>query len=131
MPDSAFFAVATRARTAATHLALATRIAKDAALEAMAEALLTDARAILLANATDVEAAVSSGTPEHLVDRLELPVGDRVDGGSIERAVGAGDDFHVAGAAVRIELEGDPDHARFQRHHAFEKSGVDVLLVSG
>jgi glutamate-5-semialdehyde dehydrogenase len=72
MPDSAFFAVATRARAASTVLALATRAAKDAALEAMAVALLTDAEEILAANAADVEAAASAGTPEHLVDRLRL-----------------------------------------------------------
>ncbi len=72
MPDSAFTAVAVRARMASTELALATRAAKDAALEAMATALLADADKILAANTRDVEAATSSGTPEHLVDRLRL-----------------------------------------------------------
>ena len=72
MPDSAFTAVAVRARMASTELALATRAAKDAALEAMAAALLADADRIVAANARDVEAAISSGTPEHLVDRLRL-----------------------------------------------------------
>ena len=56
-PDSAFTAVATRARDAATELALATRATKDAALEAMAAALLTDDEPILAANAADVESA--------------------------------------------------------------------------
>ncbi len=79
MPDSAFTAVAVRARMASTELALATRAAKDAALEAMATALLADADRILAANARDVEAAVSSGTPEHLVDRLRLD-GSRLSG---------------------------------------------------
>ncbi len=72
MPDSAFTAVATRARMASTELALATRAVKDAALETMAVALLTDEERLLAANLADVEAATSSGTPEHLVDRLRL-----------------------------------------------------------
>jgi glutamate-5-semialdehyde dehydrogenase len=72
MPDSAFTAVAIRARMASTELALATRAVKDAALEAMAAALLADEDRILAANQADVEAAASAGTPEHLVDRLRL-----------------------------------------------------------
>ena len=46
-PHSAFAGVAARARVASTELALATRAAKDAALEAMAAALLDDTGAIL------------------------------------------------------------------------------------
>jgi glutamate-5-semialdehyde dehydrogenase len=72
MPDSAFTAVATRARTASTELALATRAVKDAALEAMAEALLADSAQILRANAADIDTASSSGTAAHLLDRLRL-----------------------------------------------------------
>src|SRR6187399_1187998 len=72
MSDSAFAAVATRARSAATDLALATRADKDAALETMAEALLAEAPAILAANRADLEAAAAAGTPEHLLDRLRL-----------------------------------------------------------
>ena len=72
MSDSAFAAVATRARSAATDLALATRATKDAALEAMAEALLAEATGILAANRADLEAAAAAGTPEHLLDRLRL-----------------------------------------------------------
>ncbi len=72
MPHSAFTEVAVRARTAATDLALATRAAKDTALEAMAEALLEDREPILTANVADVDAALAAGTPEHLVDRLRL-----------------------------------------------------------
>ncbi len=72
MPDSAFTAVATRARMASTALALATRAVKDAALEAMAAALLADEERILAANAADIETAASAGTPDHLVDRLRL-----------------------------------------------------------
>ena len=72
MPQSAFAAVATRARGAANDLALATRAAKDATLEAMADALLADAEQILAANGADVQAAAADGTPEHLLDRLRL-----------------------------------------------------------
>ena len=70
--DTAFLAVATRARTAATQLALATTVTKDAALEAMARALLQDAGPILEANAADVSAAGSAGVADHMVDRLRL-----------------------------------------------------------
>ena len=57
MPQSAFAAVATRARGAANDLALATRAAKDATLEAMADALLADSDRILAANGADVQEA--------------------------------------------------------------------------
>ena len=69
--------VATRAREAATSLALATRATKDAALEAMASALLDGTDRILAANAEDVAAAEQTGTPTHLIDRLRLDA-DRV-----------------------------------------------------
>jgi glutamate-5-semialdehyde dehydrogenase len=65
-------AVAARAREAATNLAVATRAAKDAALAAMADRLLTDGPQILAANAEDVSSAEGSGTGAHLVDRLRL-----------------------------------------------------------
>ena len=72
MAEPAFTTVAERAREAATRLALATRAAKDAALCAMADALLADAESVLRANAEDVEAVRAAGTGEHLVDRLRL-----------------------------------------------------------
>jgi glutamate-5-semialdehyde dehydrogenase len=76
MPDSvstgAFGAVAARARTAATELALATRATKDSALLAMADALESGAGEILSANVGDVQAAEEGGTPAHMVDRLRL-----------------------------------------------------------
>jgi len=65
-------AVATRARSAANVLALATRTSKDAALEAMAGALVENSAQILAANAEDVTAAEAGGTPEHMIDRLRL-----------------------------------------------------------
>ena len=64
--------VAGRARVAATDLALATRAVKDAALLAMADALLEQSETVLAANADDVAAAEAAGMGEHLVDRLRL-----------------------------------------------------------
>jgi glutamate-5-semialdehyde dehydrogenase len=61
-----------RARTAAHRLALATRAEKDAALHAMADALLAAGRTVLAANAADLEAAEQAGTGPHLLDRLGL-----------------------------------------------------------
>ena len=69
--------VATRARDAAAVLALATRADKDAALEAMAQALLDATDRVLAANGEDVAAAEAAGTPAHLIDRLQLD-SDRV-----------------------------------------------------
>ncbi len=70
-----FEAVALRAREAAHELALATRATKDAALHAMADALVADTEGVLAANAEDVSAARESGTPDALVDRLSLDAG--------------------------------------------------------
>ena len=64
--------LAQRAREASLGLGLATRAQKDAALLAMAEALLTRAEPILAANAEDVARAESGGTPAGIVDRLRL-----------------------------------------------------------
>ena len=64
--------VAAQARAAANVLALATRSTKDAALEAMAQALLDNVAAILTANATDVANAEANGTQPHMIDRLRL-----------------------------------------------------------
>ena len=77
--SGAFNTVARRARTAATELALATRDVKDAALLAMADDLVAASRQVLEANAADVQAARSGGTPAHMVDRLRLDAG-RVEG---------------------------------------------------
>ena len=65
-------AVATRARAAANVLALATRTSKDAALEAMAVALVENRESLLAANAEDVATAEAAGTAAHLIDRLRL-----------------------------------------------------------
>jgi glutamate-5-semialdehyde dehydrogenase len=71
------------ARTASRTLAVTRREVKDAALNAMADALLTHESELLAANASDVAAARSSGTDEWLVDRLCLSskrVADMADG---------------------------------------------------
>ncbi len=64
--------VARRSREAAAELAVATRETKDAALEAMADALVAGTDPILAANAEDVSTAEAAGTPEHMIDRLRL-----------------------------------------------------------
>ena len=70
--ESAVVDVARRARTAANALALVTRSVKDAALVAMAGALVDRTTEILAANAKDVTAAEAAGTPVAIIDRLRL-----------------------------------------------------------
>jgi len=65
-------ATARRAREAAVLLRQLTRNQKDAALEAMADALDAGAAGIVAANASDVDRARSAGTSDALVDRLTL-----------------------------------------------------------
>jgi glutamate-5-semialdehyde dehydrogenase len=72
-------AAAGRARQAAAVLALANREGKDAALHAMAEALVARAPEILAANAADLAAARESGMAESMRDRLKLTEA-RIDG---------------------------------------------------
>ena len=68
----AVLTVARRAKNAATVLAPLPRAAKDAALQAMADALVGAFDVVLAANAVDVDAARASGTAAGLVDRLTL-----------------------------------------------------------
>jgi glutamate-5-semialdehyde dehydrogenase len=63
---------ARRARTAAAALAPLPRRTKDAALLAMADALVAGQDDVLAANALDVEAARAGGTPDMMLDRLAL-----------------------------------------------------------
>jgi len=63
---------ARRARAAAAALAPLPRRTKDAALLAMADALLAEQGRILAANSEDVEAGRAAGTSEALLDRLAL-----------------------------------------------------------
>ncbi|HEY3006939.1 MAG TPA: glutamate-5-semialdehyde dehydrogenase [Micromonosporaceae bacterium] len=64
--------LARRARVAANELALATRAAKDAALHAMADALVARTPEILAANGADVEAGRGAGMAAALLERLAL-----------------------------------------------------------
>lgn len=63
---------ARRARTAAAEIAPLPRAAKDAALLAVADALLARTDEIVAANAADVARAREAGTGESVVDRLTL-----------------------------------------------------------
>lgn len=67
-----FRETALAAREASYDLALATRARKDAALLAMADALVDRSAEILQANAEDVVRAEGGGTPANVVDRLRL-----------------------------------------------------------
>jgi len=64
--------LARRARAASRDLALATRATKDAALQAMADALEAATDAVLAANDDDVRRAQGAGTDDHMIDRLRL-----------------------------------------------------------
>jgi glutamate-5-semialdehyde dehydrogenase len=72
-----FLRVAGRAREAAAELAPLPRAAKDAALLAIADALVANAQAIVKANEGDVARARDNGTSEYMIDRLSLSV-DRI-----------------------------------------------------
>ena len=61
-----------RARAAARPLSIARTEQKNAALEAMAEAISAHRKEILAANALDVEAALASDMAASFVDRLKL-----------------------------------------------------------
>jgi glutamate-5-semialdehyde dehydrogenase len=63
---------ARRARDAAEVLATATRTEKDAALSAMADAVVTRASEVLAANRADVAAGQKTGLSDALLDRLAL-----------------------------------------------------------
>src|SRR4051812_7556567 len=67
-----FLRVAHAARDAAAELAPLARAPKDAALGAIADALVARAGEIVEANARDVGAARESGTAETMIDRLRL-----------------------------------------------------------
>lgn len=67
-----FIEQARAAQAASRALATATRSTKDAALQAMADALLADEAAVLAANDLDVENARAAGTSEAIIDRLRL-----------------------------------------------------------
>ncbi|OZV82192.1 glutamate-5-semialdehyde dehydrogenase [Micromonospora echinospora] len=66
---------ARRAREAAGALAVATRTAKDAALHAMADALVARTPEILTANAADLASGREAGLSAAVLDRLALDAG--------------------------------------------------------
>jgi glutamate-5-semialdehyde dehydrogenase len=68
-------AAAVRARSAARVLRTLPTDTKNAALGAMADALVERTDEVLAANAADVEAAAADGTPESVLDRLRLDAG--------------------------------------------------------
>ncbi|WAC93215.1 glutamate-5-semialdehyde dehydrogenase [Mycobacterium sp. Aquia_213] len=70
---------ARRARAASRALALLPTVAKDQALQSAAEAIIANTRQILAANAEDLKAARTAGTPNAMLDRLALDP-KRVDG---------------------------------------------------
>lgn len=74
LPDvaAAVLDVARRAKTASRVLATATRATKDAALEALADALVDATAAIVAANAEDLDRGRAAGTSPGLLDRLAL-----------------------------------------------------------
>jgi len=105
--------VAARAREASTVLALATRAAKDAALEAMAQSLLENSATILAANAQDVAVAERAGTPAHMIDRLRL------------------DESRVAGMAQGLrEVAGLPDPVGEVLRGSTLANGLELRQVS-
>jgi len=71
-PEEAVLAVARRAREASRTLATATRATKDAALHAMADALVAATDRVLAANVQDVERERAAGMSPGLLDRLAL-----------------------------------------------------------
>ncbi|MFG2003339.1 glutamate-5-semialdehyde dehydrogenase [Spirillospora sp. NPDC048911] len=80
----AFLRVAGKAKEAAAGLAPLPRATKDAALHAIADALIARADEIVKANEGDVARAREAGTSEYMIDRLSLSV-DRI--GAIAAAV--------------------------------------------
>ncbi|GAA2448682.1 glutamate-5-semialdehyde dehydrogenase [Actinomadura vinacea] len=94
-----FLRVARRAGEAAAGLAPLPRAAKDAALHAIADALVAAAPEIVKANEADVARAREAGTSEYMIDRLSL-TGARIAGiAEAVRKVAALDD--PVGATVR------------------------------
>ena len=67
-----FISQAEDARAASRELATLTRQRKDAALNAMADALAEGEQEVLAANGLDVARAIEASTPEAIIDRLSL-----------------------------------------------------------
>jgi glutamate-5-semialdehyde dehydrogenase len=89
MATAAATDLSVRSRAAARVLAGLDRPQKDAALHAIADAIVADGDAILAANADDVAAARSGGTSAALLDRLTLTQGRLATLAEAARAVAA------------------------------------------
>ena len=70
--EAAVLEACRRAKVASRSLATATRLTKDAALNAMADGLVADAERIVAANAKDVDREREGGMNPGLLDRLTL-----------------------------------------------------------
>jgi glutamate-5-semialdehyde dehydrogenase len=97
------------ARVAARRVAAATTAEKNAALEAIATALLANEKSILAANAADVAAAKVNGLSAALLDRLSLStksVAAMAEGvrqvAKLPDPVGAMDDFVSRPSGIRV-----------------------------
>ena len=90
--ESAVLDVARRAKVASRALATASRGVKDAALHALADALVAHAGEIVAANAEDLDRERAGGMSEGLLDRLALTT-DRVAGiaGALREVAGLPD----------------------------------------
>ncbi len=82
--EEAVLGVCRAARAASKALATATRATKDAALLAVADALVAQAPRVVAANGRDLERGAAEGLPANLLDRLRLDA-DRL--GAIADAV--------------------------------------------
>ncbi|WP_299035507.1 glutamate-5-semialdehyde dehydrogenase [uncultured Pseudokineococcus sp.] len=72
--EDAVLAVCRAARAASRSLATATRARKDAALLAVADALVAQSARVVEANGRDLERGAAEGLAENLLDRLRLDV---------------------------------------------------------
>lgn len=70
--EAVLFERAARSRAAAAEVAMAPRSLKDAALEAICRALVSEQDRIIAANALDVEREAAAGMSEPMQDRLRL-----------------------------------------------------------
>src|ERR671911_672658 len=104
--------VCAQAKRAARDLATLDTAAKNAALEAMAEALEQRSHEILEANARDMEAGQEAGLPSGLLDRLEL---------TEERVAGIARDVRAIAALP------DPVGETIEGHRL--ETGLDVRRV--
>ncbi|MER5492540.1 glutamate-5-semialdehyde dehydrogenase [Streptomyces sp. NPDC002490] len=112
MSGSRVLETAATARRAALPLAALSRAEKDAALEAVADALLARSGDVLEANRRDVEAARAAGRSEAVLDRLLM------DGAGLEGI-----------AATVRQVAALPDPIGETLHSAVLPNGLDVRRV--